>query len=155
VAQALDAVLNARGELAALAADGTVAPAREPASRSDGARTPFESNWPGVDDEAVDDEAVDDESERQDTALTRLPTLRRVLDAHDIPEDGPTRSVVELQKAAACVVRMRRPTTHRLTAINTGHNHSQRASRIDFEQLCHDCADYRQRLSVSTPNHRR
>jgi len=38
---------------------------------------------------------------------TGLPVLRRVLDAHDLPDDGPVRPIGELQDSVARVVSMR------------------------------------------------
>ncbi|MFL6076967.1 MAG: helix-turn-helix domain-containing protein [Mycobacteriales bacterium] len=41
------------------------------------------------------------------TVREQLPALRRALDAHDVPEDEPTRSVEDLHRAVADVVRLR------------------------------------------------
>ncbi len=55
----------------------------------------------------VPDEADGAADAARSTVEARLPALRRVLDAHDIPDDGPARPLEELQRAVAGVVGMR------------------------------------------------
>lgn len=42
--------------------------------------------------------------QQSDLVHAGIPALRRVLDAHDLPEDGPTRDIAELEHAVADVV---------------------------------------------------
>lgn len=53
------------------------------------------------------DSAGRSDSPRFDIVQTQLSVLRRVLDAHDLPDDGPVRSLEQLEQLVGAVVGMR------------------------------------------------
>lgn len=64
--------------------------------------------------------AGDRQAERDstsDTILAQLPVLRRALDAYDVPEDGPVRTIDELRPVIASVVDKRLRSDYTVLAV--------------------------------------
>jgi DNA-binding XRE family transcriptional regulator len=53
----------------------------------------------------------------RDAVLAQLPALRRVIDAHDLPTDGPVRSLAELQKAVNSAINNRLQSKYAVLAL--------------------------------------